>query len=94
LHSHGLVAGRYQPLADGDTLIPRRPTMPCFLQSRQKAKRNGLDAVSPASLRSRIEAISFVIPSAERNLLYFFVIPSAARNLLLRQKADPSLRSG
>ena len=43
MHSHGLVAGRYQPLADGDTLIPRCPTMPCFLQSRQKAKRNGLE---------------------------------------------------
>src|SRR5438105_374607 len=28
LHSRGLVAGRYQPLADGDTLVLRRPTMP------------------------------------------------------------------
>jgi hypothetical protein len=43
LHSRGLVAGRYQPLADGDTLMLRRPTMPCFLQSRQKAKRNELE---------------------------------------------------
>jgi hypothetical protein len=51
-----------------------------------------------ALLRSRIEATTantfYVIPSAARNLLYFFVIPSTARNLLLRQKADPSLRSG
>jgi hypothetical protein len=53
LHSRGLVAGRYQPLADGDTLMLRRPTMPCFLQSRQKAKRNGPDWNRFASISDR-----------------------------------------
>jgi hypothetical protein len=32
----GLVAGRYQPLADGDTLLPCRPTMPAFCSRVRK----------------------------------------------------------
>jgi hypothetical protein len=35
----GLVAGRYQPLADGDTLTAMSPDHARFLQSGQKAKR-------------------------------------------------------
>jgi len=49
----GLVAGRYQPLADGDTLL--RAARPSFhsLQSGQKAKKRGL--VESARLRFREE---------------------------------------
>jgi len=54
LHSRGLVAGRYQPLADGGTLNPCRPTMPAFCSRIRKRSETG--PLGPASLRSRIEA--------------------------------------
>jgi len=44
------VAGRYQPLADGDTLLPCRPTMPAFCSRFRKRSEAG--RFGSASLRS------------------------------------------
>src|SRR5213594_2296241 len=54
LHSRGLVAGRYQPLADDDTLI--RVARPCLAFCSRIRKRSETVPVGIASLRSRIEA--------------------------------------
>src|SRR5438477_11541895 len=80
LHSRGLVAGRYQPLADGDTLI--RVARPCLAFCSRIRKRSETNSncceLRFASISDR-SYLPYVIPSAARNLLTFFVIPSRAR---------------
>src|SRR5205823_2941287 len=54
LHSRGLVAGRYQPLADDDTSIC--VARPCLAFCSRIRKRSETVPIGIASLRSRIEA--------------------------------------
>jgi len=59
-----VVVGLYQPLADDGTLAlfvrGGRPTMPCLLQSLQKAKRRGLRPVRSSSPSRRLGLLRYI----------------------------------